>query len=264
MSSLVLAELNVYPVKSCKGISLQSAYLEARGLRHDRRWMVVDEHDRFITQREMPRLALVSPALEADHLVLTAPRMPELKVPFRMTSANVRPVTVWDDVVSAADVGDEARSWFSSFLGIPAGLVHMPDTADRPVSMKGHASQVSFADATPLLLISESSLVDLNSRLAEPLPMNRFRPNLVVRGCEPYAEDSWMEMVLGNVRLHAAELCTRCVTTTVNQLTGEKGREPLRTLATYREHDGGVIFGHRLIHVGPGLLKVGDEARIVG
>ena len=262
MSSIILSQLNIYPIKSCKGISLQSAQLEDRGLRHDRRWMVVDGYQRFISQREMPRLALVSVQLRPDHLLVTAPTMDVLQVPFDSGREKTLPVTVWDDEVTAVDTGKEAGLWFSLYLGFPAGLVRMPESADRMVSARGHVSQVSFADATPLLLISEASLEDLNTRLAEPLPMNRFRPNLVVKGCEPYAEDAWNEMVIGSATLYKAIACARCVTTTVDQLTGEKGKEPLRTLATYRQRDGEVLFGQRLIHKAPGILCIGDEVKV--
>ena len=263
MSSVILSQLNVYPIKSCAGLPLRSAQLAERGLQYDRRWMVVDEHCRFITQREMPRLAPVSVGLHPDHLTVTAPEMNELRVPFQMTGNDVLFVVVWDDTVSALDVGSEPAAWFSRHLGITARLVHMSDAADRLASRKGYSSQVSFADAYPLLLISEASLEDLNTRLDEPLPMNRFRPNLVVRGCEPYAEDSWTEIMIGGERFHVVKSCARCVTTTVNQSTGEKGKEPLRTLATYRQKDGKVFFGQNLIHEGRVVLRVGDEVRIM-
>jgi uncharacterized protein YcbX len=264
MSSIVLTQLTIYPIKSCKGIALQSAQLEERGLRYDRRWMVVDGQYRFVSQREMPRLALVSVALHPGHLRVTAPGMHDLHVPLAMTDEDSIRVSVWDDDVAARDVGEEAGEWFTSYLGIPARLVHMPDSADRAVSARGHRSRVSFADATPLLLISEASLDDLNTRLAEPLPMNRFRPNLVVKGCEPYAEDTWNEMVVGSTTLHVAQACSRCMTTTVDQLTGEKGKEPLRALASYRQRDGEVYFGQRLIHRGFGTIHLGDEVKIIG
>jgi hypothetical protein len=140
----------------------------------------------------------------------------------------------------------------------------MPDTANRLASRRGHTSQVNFADGYPLLLISEASLENLNTRLDEPLPMNRFRPNLVVQGCAPYAEDSWNGIQIGDVRLHVVKPCERCAITTVNQLTAEKGKEPLRTLATYRQSDGNVLFGQNLIHEGNGMLRVGDEVEILG
>ncbi|HCV43293.1 MAG TPA: hypothetical protein DGH68_07395, partial [Bacteroidetes bacterium] len=165
MSSTVLTQLNIYPIKSCSGISLQAAELEERGFRYDRRWMIVDQNNRFVTQREAPRLALVSIQLSPSFLRITAPDMEEILVPLQIASDILIPVVVWDDSVNAVDVGEDAASWFSEYLGFPARTVFMPDTADRSASRDGHTSQVSFADAYPLLLISEASLDDLNKRL---------------------------------------------------------------------------------------------------
>lgn len=260
--SIVLTQLNIYPIKSCKGISLQSAGLEERGLQYDRRWMIVDEQLRFVSQREMPRLALVSVALQSDHLAVAAPGMNGLHIPHIPAEKNVLTVTVWRDRVLALDLGEDAASWFSEYLGLSARLVFMPDTADRSATRAGHESQVSFVDAYPLLLISEASLDHLNQRLEEPLPMNRFRPNLVVGGCEPYAEDTWGQIMIGSAKMHVVKPCDRCVTTTVDQSTGRKGTEPLRALRTYRKHESGVMFGQNLIHEGKGMLSVGDEVRV--
>lgn len=260
---ITLTQLNIYPIKSCKGISLQSAKLEERGLQYDRRWMIVDEHNRFITQREKPKLALISIRISSDHLAVTAPGTKELRVPFLSSNRNTVSVVVWGDTVSALDVGSEAAEWFTRYLGSTARLVFMPDSAERLASRRGYSSQMHFGDGYPLLLISEATLEDLNTRLEEPLPMNRFRPNLVVNGCAPYAEDSWNDIQIGNVRLHVIKPCERCAITTVNQLTGEKGKEPLRTLATYRQRDGNVLFGQNLIHEGNGVLEIGSELTII-
>jgi len=263
MSHIFLSEINIYPIKSCKGTSLQTCQLDDRGLQFDRRWMVVDGGYRFMTQREVPRLSLISVGLRSDRLALGAPNMEQLDVPIGDASNQDVQVVVWDDTVAAVDCGDGAARWLCEFLGIESRLVYMPDNADRIAERGGYASQVSFADSYPLLLISESSLSDLNSRLDEPLPMNRFRPNLVVRGCGPYAEDTWKDIEVGGVTIHVVKPCSRCATTTVNQSTGERGKEPLLTLATYRQHDGRVFFGQNLIHDGPGTLKVGEEVRVI-
>jgi hypothetical protein len=260
---ITLTQLNIYPIKSCKGISLQSARLEERGLQYDRRWMIVDEHNRFITQREKPRLALVSMVFSPDYLAVAAPGMKPLRVPFLSSNRNTVSVVVWGDTVSALDVGSEAAEWFTRYLGSTARLVFMPDSAERLASRRGYSSQMHFGDGYPLLLISEATLEDLNTRLEEPLPMNRFRPNLVVNGCAPYAEDSWNDIRIGDVRLHVVKPCERCAITTVNQLTAEKGKEPLRTLATYRQSDGNVLFGQNLIHEGKGVLEIGSELTII-
>lgn len=263
MSSVILTQLNIYPIKSCKGISLETGQLEERGLQYDRRWMLVDENNRFISQREQPRLSLVSIRVHADRLTVAAPGMEEMHIPFLIANANFLSVVIWKDTVSAVDVGDESTRWFTRYLGSRARLVFMPDTADRLAARRGHSRQMHFGDGYPLLLISEASLEDLNARLDEPLPMNRFRPNLVVRGCGPYAEDTWSDIMVGDVRLHVVKPCERCAITTVNQLTAEKGKEPLRTLALYRQGGANVLFGQNLIHEGKGVLRVGAKVEVM-
>jgi uncharacterized protein YcbX len=226
--------------------------------------MVVDRNYRFLTQRQFPRLALVSTKLEKNRLRLGTPGLDDLEVPLTLPTGSTIQAVVWNDTVLVVDTGDHAARWFTQALGGPARLVFMPEDARRIATRRGYSSQVSLADAYPFLLLSEESLNDLNSRLAEPVPMNRFRPNLVVRGCEPYAEDTWNEIRVGRLPFHVVKPCSRCVTTTVNQLTGEKGSEPLKTLATYRERDGNVYFGQNLIHGERGVLRVGDEVEVVG
>lgn len=225
--------------------------------------MVVDDRFRFLTQREHPRLALIAVELKDDHLLVNAPEMPSLVVPFAPKQPRSVAAVVWEDTVSAVDVGQDAARWFSEFLGIPSRLVFMPDSCGRKATKKAYTSPVGFADAYPLLLISEASLSDLNARLIEPVPMNRFRPNLVISGCEAYAEDTWAEISIGGIGLHVVKACARCVITTVNQTSGEKGKEPLRTLATYRSVNGNVLFGQNLIHAGKGTLMVGDRMTVI-
>jgi uncharacterized protein YcbX len=169
-------------------------------------------------------------------------------------------VTVWDDTCSATWLGEPSARWFSEFLETDCNLVHMADRHVRPADpiFAPPGARVSFADGFPFLLISEESLADLNRRLVAPLPMNRFRPNLVVAGGEPYAEDGWKRIEIGGLSLRVVKPCGRCVVTTTDQDTGERGQEPLRTLATYRRQDGLVMFGQNVIHEAPGRLRVGD------
>ncbi len=264
MGAVTLSGLNVYPVKSAAGLALTVARVDRRGLAGDRRWMVVDGARAFLSQRTHPRLALVAAVPWPRRLVLTAPGMPPLTVASPPGGALV-PVRVWDDVCDAASAGDRAAQWFSRFLGLSCALVFLPGRSHRMVAARGTApaSEVGFADAFPFLLISEASLEDLNRRLAYPLPMNRFRPNLVVRGCEPYAEDGWRTVRIGGVLFHVVKACGRCATTTVDQATGDRGREPLATLATYRRSDGRVLFGQNLVHEGTGVLRLGDGVTVV-
>ena len=258
---LHLAGLNIYPIKSARGIPLVESEVDHFGLRYDRRWMVVDEAGKFLSQRSHARLALVVPSIQDGALSVHAPAMPTLDLPLSPSPTVSTSVTVWDDTCEATWMGEKAARWFSDFLSSPCGLVHMADEVVRPTDptyAPSHA-RVGFADGFPFLLASEDSLADLNRRLAEPLPMNRFRPNLVVAGGEPYAEDGWNKIQIGAVVLRVVKPCGRCVVTTTDQATGERGQEPLRTLATYRRRDGEVMFGQNLVHERPGRLCVGDE-----
>jgi uncharacterized protein len=260
-----LSGLYVYPIKSCAGISLESAALDPTGLRHDRRWMLVDETGEFMSQRAHPRMALISTHLSDEHLTVSAPDMPDLQIPLHPTNENLIDVSVWGDASKGAPEGEEADRWFREFLRFPCRLVRKPDDDTRSVDSiyAENGDQVSFADGFAFLLISEASLEDLNTRLDDPLPMDRFRPNFVVRGCNPYAEDEWGHVRIGGVPFRVAEACPRCAITTTDQKTGTRGKEPLRTLATYRKFDGEVFFGRNLIHDDLGTVRVGDAVEIM-
>jgi hypothetical protein len=260
MATLHLTEINIYPIKSARGISLRSAQLDDMGLKFDRRWMVVDEHGHFLTQRTLPRMALIDVALKEDHLSVQSRGLGELTVPYRSSTHELLRVQVWNDELDAINLGPEAASWFTELLGFRCRLVQMPDNPSRFVDGKyaPASSPVSFADAFPLLLISEMSLKDLNERLIEPVPMNRFRPNLVIDGSYAFEEDSWRAFQIGSVSFRVAKPCARCTVPTVDQDTGESGKEPIRTLSTYRTRDSKVYFGQNLIHDSRGMLNVGD------
>ena len=260
-----LTGLYVYPLKSARGISLERARVDARGLEHDRRWMVVDEHGGFVSQRTHSRLALVGTALDGATLRLSAPGLPDLVLTPPGDGPSV-PVRVWNDDVAARPAPAEASEWVSEHLRERCTLVHLPGAAKRRVGAAYRpASLLSFTDAFPFLLLSEASLAELNRRLAAPVPMDRFRPNLVVSGCAPHAEDSWQRIRIGAVTFVVAKPCSRCVITTTDQSTGERAREPLTTLATYRLFDGKVMFGQNLIHerVGSGLVLLGLGSGLV-
>ncbi len=263
--NISLSEITIYPVKSCGGIPLDSARLEPRGLQHDRRWMLVDADGMFMTQRDHPRMTLVQVAVKHDALELKAPGMEALFLPLESQSKELVSVTVWDDDVEAQVAGEEPSLWFSEYLGVACRLVVMSGLSLRPVDRNYavHDDVVSFADAFPLLLISDASLADLNSRLDSPIPMKRFRPNLVVTGCEAYEEDTWEQIMIGETLMHVVKPCARCTITTVDTMTAEKSSEPLRTLAAYRAIDNKVMFGQNLIHEGTGTLKLGDTVHIL-
>lgn len=261
-----LGGLYVYPIKSAAGISLDSARVDERGIRLDRRWMVVDENGTFVSQREAPRLALIQVSAYQDGLTVKAPGMPSLELPLVPESKKRTLATVWGDAVESLRVGERADRWFGEFLGARCRLVYLPDDSVRPVDPDygQPGDRVGLADGFPFLLISEASLDDLNERLEQPLPMNRFRPNLVVRGCEPFAEDGWRRVRVGEIEFRVVKPCARCVIATVDQATAATGKEPLRTLATYRKVGSNVLFGQNLIHDSTGgSLRVGDAVEVL-
>lgn len=259
-----VSALFVYPIKSCGGVALSEARVVARGLEHDRRWMVVDQAGRFLTQRQLPEMALVRVALHGDELLVAHPRSGRLSLPIELEGdADRRDVTVWRDTLSAR-IHPEGSRFFSDALGRSCQLVYMPNDQRRAVNpaRARPGDVVSFADGYPLLLLSQSSLADLNARLAEPVGIERFRPNLVIEGAPAYAEDTWSQMETPELRFRIPKACDRCAIPCVDPATGERGTEPLRTLATYRKWDGAVWFGANLIHDGPGTLRVGEPVRV--
>lgn len=258
--------LFIYPIKATSAISLQQAEVRSRGLADDRRWVVVDQHGQFLQQRIQPKLAIVKTVLQDRGLLVTAPDRQPLRVAppaGRERSA----VTVWSDTVDAADAGPDAADWFSQFLGIPCRLMFMDNDACRPVAPQygREGDVVSFADALPLLMTTEAALDDLNRRLEEPLPMSRFRPNLVIDGDVPWADDRWRRLRVGEVEFEITHPCTRCVVTTIDQETGNKSPdgEPLRTLATFRRGEKGVLFGQNLVRRSGGILHLGDKVVVL-
>jgi hypothetical protein len=260
--------LHVYPVKGMKGIEVKQARATDRGLEHDRRWMVVDPQGEFFTQRSHPKLATVWTELLDGALELSAPEVDPIAVPFEPESSTSQRVRVWNSVVDALPVSARVDTWLTQYLGEPCRLVYMPDStrrASNPAYAGDGERLVGFADGYAYLITNTASLEDLNRRLAArghpALPMNRFRPNIVVSGAPAYAEDGWRELALGDAVLRGAKPCGRCEVTTTDQATGEvRGPEPLATLATYREtSEFGVMFGMNLVTVRPGMIRVGDR-----
>lgn len=260
-----LSAIWIYPVKAAAGVALTEARVEARGLAGDRRWMIVDPNGRFLTQREHPRLALLKAHAAGGALRLEAPAHGALDVPVPPPDGAAETVQVWRDTVEATPAGAEADAWLSAFVGAACRLVYMPDASTRPVdpAYGRPGDHVSFADGYPVLLAAEASLADLNGRLDAPVPMNRFRPNLVVRGSEPFAEDTWRRIRIGDVAFRVVKPCARCTVPTVDQATGVAGKEPLRTLSRYRKKDGKVYFAQNLIAEQPGTLRSGDAVEVL-
>lgn len=259
-----LSGLYVYPIKSCGGIALDEAILEPRGLAFDRRWMLIDARGRFLSQRTFPALARVRVALMDDGLRVTAPDHEALHVPMRPEGERL-PVTVWGDALEAVRVSDAADAWFRAVLGVPCRLVHQPDDALRPTdpAYSRAGDHTSLADAFPLLLATTASLADLNARLEAPVPIDRFRPNLVIDGTEAFAEDDWREIRIGELRFRVVKGCARCAVVTTDQQTGTRAKEPLRTLATYRKRNGKTLFGQNLIPDALGTLRIGDPVAVL-
>lgn len=263
---LQVSALYCYPIKSLGGFSLTEAQVTDRGLQWDRRWMLADERGQFLSQRSLPQMALLQVSLHGNGLLVTHKQSgARLLVPFELQTSDTIRVTVWDATTTGARVSREADAWFSDVLQRPCTLVYMPDEAPIAVEPE-YATEgeiTSFSDGYPFMLIGQSSLDDLNSKLAAPIPMNRFRPNIVVLGAAPYAEDHWQDFTIGTTRFLGAKRCGRCVVTTINQDTSTIGKEPLKTLATYRQKGNRIYFGLNLLHRGGGTIRVGDPVNLV-
>lgn len=262
-----LSAIHIYPVKSLGGISLPQAHLTDRGLSHDRRWMLVDPQGLFISQRKQAKMALLRPELLSDGLRIrhkTDTRNP-LFIPFQPPGDQRMTVSVWDSICVGQLVSPEADAWFSDALEQDCRLVYMPDETRRAVSAKRakNGEIVSFADGYPHLIIGQASLDLLNEKLESPLPMDRFRPNFVFTGGAPHEEDTWFAFRIGGVLFRGVKPCVRCELITIDQETAVRGKEPLRTLATYRRVGNEVQFGQNLLHEGTGIVKVGDEIHIM-
>jgi uncharacterized protein YcbX len=275
-----LTHLLVYPIKSCGGIAVREATLLESGLSsqgvHDREWMLVTEDGRFLSQREHPRMALIRPLPEGGNLRVKAPGMGDLLLPLTWSDVpdtSLRTVQIWDDTVRAADCGNVAADWFAQAIGVrePIRLVRFHHDVVRPTSVKwtgGMPSQTRFADGYPLLLIGQSSLDDLNGRLRaagrSTLPMDRFRPNLVVDGLEAFEEDYLASLSTGSAEIRPVKPCARCPIPSIDQATGIPGPDPIDILQTYRANprmDGAVCMGMNcIVSAGAGsLLRVGQE-----
>lgn len=259
MKILQLCEIWIYPIKSLGGISLKSAKVLPKGLEWDRRWMLVDEKGIFMTQRHYPKLALFKPTINESSLIISFEN-DSVVVPFNTFSSNPMEFKIWNDIVTVHEVSSQHSEWFSKKLDTSCKFVHFPEDNPRPVDSiyAINNDHTSLSDAYPFMIIGKKSLDDLNEKLHDPVPMDRFRPNFVFSGGDAYEEDSWRELTMGNNRFVGVKPCSRCAITTINQRTGEKGIEPLKTLATYRQRNGNVYFGQNLIAKDYGEVHVDD------
>ena len=280
-----LASIHIYPLKAGRAVDLSESAVEPWGLAGDRRWLVVDGAGRFVSQREEPALARVTaaypaagadqlaggPPLPTDAITLSAAGHPPLKVtmPWAADDTEMVPVAVWESRVRAAAAGKEADDWLGRLLGRDVRLVYLDDPTRRPVDQDygDPGDRVSFADGYPLLLTSAGSLEALGGWLAEdghpPVPMNRFRPSVVVAGARAWAEDGWRRIRIGTVTFRAAKPCGRCVVTTIDQATGQRGRQPLELLGRRRRFGQELVFGQNLIPDAPGSIRVGDPVEVL-
>ncbi len=263
---ITISALIHYPIKACHGFEVEAADVERMGLKDDRRMMVVTPQGEFLTQREHAKLALVTPCRQDHSLTLSAPNFDSIHLSMQTTGTPWR-VNIWKSKgVQAIDQGGEAATWFSDWLGTSARLVHIADGYKRVVNEKyavNSDDHTGFADGYPILIASEEGLQDLNARLDTPVPMNCFRPNIVVKGSEPFAEDTWNRIRVGDVELAVVKPCDRCVVTTIDKETLEQGKEPLKTLATFRKQELGVIFGQNVIPLNEGRLRLGMNVEVL-
>ena len=262
---LQLSDIYIYPVKSLGGIRLDTSEVTDRGLKYDRRWMLIDENNRFVSQREYPQLALFSVTIQGDNLLITNKKTGEVLTisnSLNHSATKSLNVIIWDDEVKAYEVNEMCNEFFTKGLGKPIRLVYMHDEnirkTDAEYSLKGDEI-TSFSDGYPILIIGQSSLDDLNNRLENPVSINRFRPNFVFTDGEPFEEDAWHEFTIGNIRFFGVKPCSRCIMTTIDQETGEKkGKEPLLTLNKYRKAGNKILFGQNVLISQLGKVKVGD------
>ncbi|HTE31828.1 MAG TPA: MOSC N-terminal beta barrel domain-containing protein [Chryseolinea sp.] len=264
MGELKLTQIWIYPIKSLGGIPLTEAKVMGKGLQHDRRWMLVDSDDVFLTQRDHPLMALFKLTIDEEKITITY-KGDQAYLPLTQSiNAVQRAVRIWDDVIMAYEVSDALTNWFTERMGMECHLMAFPEANPRQVDPDRvqPCEHVSLADAYPFMIIGQSSLDDLNKRLVEPVSIKRFRPNFVFTGGEAYEEDLWKDFTIGPNKFSGVKPCARCVLTTVDPETGSKGTEPLRTLATYRKRNNKIFFGQNVVARERAFIRVGDVIRL--
>ena len=264
MTNITVSDLSIYPVKSCAGITLTSTMVTNFGLDNDRRWMVVDENGTMLTQRKISEMCLIQVELSELGITLNKLSLESLFVHYPIEQKKIT-VKVWLDQCQAYDAGEDAAVWLSEALAIKCRLVYFPKDEFRQVDLDyaNEGEKTAFSDGFPILLISQASLNDLNSRLKAPVSMQRFRPNIVVSGCSPFAEDNWKEIRIGDIVFRIVKPCSRCVIPNVNIKTGVRENEPIKTLSSYRKRDRKIYFGQNLIANSLGKIDVGMAVEII-
>jgi uncharacterized protein YcbX len=262
-----LSDIYIYPIKSLGGIRVDQSCVLKPGLEYDRRWMLVDLDGNFLSQRSLPKMALLAMEWNSGGFLIKDKLNPKENIPLPLQPKTdfIKKVRIWNDEVEAILVDPAISRWLQSKLQTPCELVFMPSTTIRPIEEKYSVSDesVSFADAMPYLLISQASLDYLNTKLKIPIPMDRFRPNLVVSGTEPFDEDVWGVIQIGSVRFKITKPCARCVMTTVSQESALSGKEPLATLSTFRKVGNNIFFGQNMIPLDEGKIRQDDEVKLI-
>jgi uncharacterized protein len=264
---LTISELFIYPIKSLAGISKESVEITNTGFKYDRRWMLIDENNIFLSQRTHPQMALLQPTETQEGIVVTHKNNPllSINIPFCNEGKSTINVTIWDDVCEAVEVSTLCSKWFSEMLQINCKLVYMPDETKRLVDKRYATNNevTSFSDGYPILMIGQASLDKLNTKLNEDTPMDRFRPNIVFTGGHAHIEDEMELFAINDTNFLGVKPCSRCVMTTINQQNAEKGIEPLKTLATYRLKNNKIYFGQNIIQQQNGSIAIDDDIRII-
>jgi len=263
MKPISINQLSIHPVKSTRGIDVDSLKFDRRGPIFDRHWLVIDSKNQFLTQRQHPKMCLIGTQIDGQVLTLTAPD--KFSIMVVGTTSEERQIQIWKDSVSATDCGDEVAQWLSDYMQKDCRLVCMPEHSQRLVD-PDYAKEnqtVGFADGFPIMLVSKASLDNFNSKLDSPVGMDRFRPNIVIDGCEPYAEDNWKQIQIGDITFSLVKPCARCIVPSIDQQTGIKQTEILNALNKYRRRDRKTYFGQNALHDKSGEIHVGDHVTII-
>ena len=261
---MILSDIFIYPVKSLAGIRVENWDVVQTGLKYDRQFMLIDENGQFLSQRRLPKMALIQTRLTESELILSAKNFADLHLPLEPAGGEIIKSTVWEDCCDGLHVSDEADAWLGEVLQTTCQLVYLSTQTQRGVDLKYalQTDRVAFSDGFPFLIISENSLNSLNSQLENPVEMARFRPNLVISGCEAYAEDTWREIKIGNIEFRLPKPCSRCSVPAINPANAQVGKEPLKTLNRLRKLNGKIYFGQNALHNQLGALRIGDEVSV--
>jgi uncharacterized protein YcbX len=264
MSVPILSEIFIYPVKSLAGIKVTKWLVNEKGLLHDRKWMLVDDNNQFLSQRRLPKMVLIKTQLTDDQLILSTSTSGTISLPLFPDDGESCLTSIWKDQCPAKTTTKEANQWLSDFLGLNCKLVYQPDEVTRPVDphYANTTDKVNFTDGFPFLIVSEDSLTALNQAMNLNLPIQRFRPNLVISHCESYAEDSWREITINNISFRLPKPCSRCSVPTIDLKTAQTNKEPLKTLNRLRKWNKQVFFGQNALHNAIGELSTGSRVEI--